>query len=181
MSVQSELFPCALQAWNQHEQALVQWLLKQTRDRDLTHDIVQEVFIRMMRQQGAFCEVENSKAWLFRVAKNMLIDHARGRIFVPVDEDLEQEETHLDAVDLLAMSCLPRVLSELEQPDREVITACDLQGMNQQDYATLHGLSLPAVKSRLRRARAKLRSQIQISCQVKLDENQRVYCFIPRS
>ncbi|WED21943.1 RNA polymerase sigma factor [Vibrio sp. JC009] len=179
---QEGAFPCAMRAWSQNEQILLQWLLKETHDKQLSQDILQEVFIRVMQQKEAFCNVESPKAWMRRVAHNLLIDQIRKNRYQPFDGEVEEEaeELQYDAVDLLAISCLPRVLSELEQSDREVITACDLQGMNQQDYAVQHGLSLPAVKSRIRRAREKLKQQIQVSCKVQLDEQQNVCCFTAR-
>lgn len=175
-----DALPCAMRAWNMHEQALIQWVFKQTHNKQASHDIVQEVFVRVMGQGSAFCDVQNSKAWMFRVAKNLMIDLSRQQTFQLLEGDIEDKEEPLDVVDLLAISCLPRVLSELQQPDREIITACDLQGMNQQDFAVQHGLSLPAVKSRIRRAREKLRLQLQTSCCVKFDENKQVCCFTPR-
>ena len=175
-----DALPCAMRAWNANEQMLIQWLFKQTNDKQLAHDILQEVFIRIMGQGARFCDVQNNKAWMFRVAQNLLIDQARKQPFLPIEEEIEAPEPLLDIVDMLAISCLPRVLSELEQPDREIITACDLQAMNQQDFAIQHGLSLPAVKSRLRRARQKLRAQLQTSCKVQFDENSQICCFTTR-
>jgi len=175
-----DALPCAMRAWSANEQQLAQWLYKQTRDKELSHDILQEVFIRVMGQGSAFCDVQNSKAWMFRVAHNLIIDSARQQSFQPIEADIEAEEMQLDVFDLIAISCLPRVLSELPQPDREIITACDLQGMNQQAFAIQHGLSLPAVKSRIRRAREKLREQLKTSCKVRFDESKQVCCFVPR-
>ncbi|MDG3086870.1 sigma-70 family RNA polymerase sigma factor [Vibrio hannami] len=181
--VQEGAFPCAMRAWSQHEQILLQWLLKETHDKELSQDLLQEVFIKVMQQREQFCSVDNTKAWLFRVAQNLLIDQIRKDRYQPMDDNAErpEEEEHYDAIDLLALSCLPRSLSELDQASREVITACDLQGMNQQDYAIQHGLTLPAVKSRLRRAREKLKQQIEASCNVKLDDNQNICCFTTRT
>lgn len=175
-----DALPCAMRAWNANEKTLALWLYKQTQDKQRAHDILQEVFIRVMGQGSAFCDVENSKAWMFRVAHNLIIDLSREPSLQLLADDIEESETSLDAVDLLAISCLPRVLSELEQPNREIITACDLQGMNQQDFAIQHGLSLPATKSRIRRAREKLRHQLSVSCKVKFDENHQVCCFTRR-
>jgi len=108
-----------------------------------------------------------------------VIDHARKPTPLPLHSDIEQEQPEYAAVDGLA-SCLPRVLTELKPQDSELIKVCDIQGMSQQEYATQHGLTLAATKSRLLRARSKLKDQLSVSCQVKLDENQQVCCFTPR-
>lgn len=170
-----------MQAWEQHEHQLVHWLQAQTRDEPLTQDLLHEVFIRAMHQDKNFCDIGNTKAWLFRVARNLIIDQTRKRTPLPIPslDDIEQQEPDGITVDSLA-NCLPRVLKELDPKDSELLKACDIQGMTQQQYAAQQGLSLSAVKSRLLRARTKLRQQLTVSCQVKLDEDKKVCCFTPR-
>lgn len=73
------------------------------------------------------------------------------------------------------------VLSELSPEDREAITLCDLQGMAQADFARAMGLSLSAAKSRVQRARVRLRTQMSQVCQVQMDEGGRVSDFVPRA
>ena len=82
-------------------------------------------------------------------------------------------------VDLLS-ACLPRVLSELAAEDREAIERCDIGGMTQHAFAEFAGLSLPGAKSRVQRARQRLRAQLVRACQVQLDEHGKVCCFVPR-
>ncbi|RWX55803.1 sigma-70 family RNA polymerase sigma factor [Photobacterium chitinilyticum] len=170
-----------MRAWHQHESQLAHWLQAQTHDEPLAQDLLHEVFIRAMHQDKRFCNIANTKAWLFRVARNLLIDLSRKHVPSPTSalDDIEQEEADDTTVDSLA-NCLPRVLKELNPADSELLIACDIQGMTQQQFAIRHGLSLPAVKSRLLRARKKLRQQLTVSCQVRLDENKKVCCFTPR-
>ena len=60
------------------------------------------------------------------------------------------------------------------------ITRCDLEGMKQEDYARLKGLTLPGAKSRVQRARKRLREHLSDACQVKFDAAGNVCCFVPR-
>ncbi|MEG3765265.1 sigma-70 family RNA polymerase sigma factor [Alteromonas sp. 14N.309.X.WAT.G.H12] len=181
MSHTSPLVPCAKAAWERNEHALFRWLLKKTGDEEVSRDLLQDVFVRVMQQRDRFCEVKNSRSWLFTVARNLLIDLVREHRVESVDDDIEDEETVYDAIDLLALSCLSRVLEELTPQERDLITQCDLHGVHQKEYAEQHGLSLSAVKSRLRRSREKLKRQMEISCQVQLDEDHRVCNFTARS
>ncbi|WEM44382.1 sigma-70 family RNA polymerase sigma factor (plasmid) [Photobacterium sp. DA100] len=171
--------PCLMDAWAQYARPLALWLTTQTNDAELTDDLLQEVFIRAMVKDYAFCNISNPRAWLYRVANNLLIDHRRKKHPLPLEQDIEQENDPQAVVDTLTQ-CLNRVLSELPQPDSHVLKACDIKGMTQQAYANQQGLTLPAVKSRLLRARNKLKQQLILSCQVKLDANQQVCCFTPR-
>ena len=40
-------------------------------------DLLHDLFLRSLRQGGAFCQVENARAWLFAVARNLVIDYQR--------------------------------------------------------------------------------------------------------
>jgi RNA polymerase sigma-70 factor (ECF subfamily) len=72
------------------------------------------------------------------------------------------------------------VLSELEPGDREAIELCDLQGLSQAEFARLKGLTLPAAKSRVQRARLRMRERMAKGCQVSFDPGGRVDDFVPR-
>jgi len=99
---------------------------------------------------------------------------------VPLPEDLAAESVEATpAVDGLSQ-CLPRALSELSAQDREAITLCDIEGMPQQDYAKHIGLSLPAAKSRVQRARVRLKAHLTEVCQVSFDAAGQVEGFVPR-
>jgi RNA polymerase sigma-70 factor (ECF subfamily) len=100
---------------------------------------------------------------------------------VALDDSLpEAEPDAAPAVDSLA-TCLPRVLAELSAADRDAITQCDLQGLSQEAYARQLGISLAGAKSRVQRARRRLRAQLIASCQVVLDPQGSVCCFTPGS
>lgn len=172
--------PCLLAAWSAHERALRAWLLHRLHDPAQADDLLQDVFLKALRQGQRFCALENARAWLFEVARNTLADQQRRkRETVPLPEDLAQEADTPETVDGLA-ACLPRVLAELSPADREAITCCDLEGMSQADYAARLGISLPGAKSRVQRARARLKAQLSSACQVKLDAAGKVCCFTPR-
>lgn len=140
-------FDCVLAAWRAHEAELRGYLIHRLGDADSADDVLQEIFLKAMRQGATFCEINQPRAWLFQVARNTL---------------------------------LQRNLAEMPVEDRQIIEQCDLQGVRQQDFARAHGLSLPATKSRLLRARQRLRDRLTRNCQVHLDENGRVCCHVPR-
>ncbi len=74
-----------------------------------------------------------------------------------------------------------RLGGEAEADDRLAITLCDLQGLTQQALAERLGLSLAGAKSRVQRARARLRARLVAACQVQFDETGRVCCHTPRT
>lgn len=171
---------CLTTAWSQHQHELRNWARRQLRNPADADDFLQDLFLKMLRQGDRFCSVQNARAWLFEVARNALADRLRvAREMVELPEDLVAPGEETEAVDALT-ACLPRVLSELSAEDREAITQCDLQGMPQAEFAAAHGLSLSAAKSRVQRARQRLRERMTQACQVQLDEIGRVADFAPR-
>ena len=173
-------FACVLNAWGAHESELKGYLVHRVADPHLAEELLQEVFFRALRQGQAFCNLDNPRAWLFQVARNALVDHLRqAKDAVPLPEDLIQEEQDIAPVDALA-GCLDRALSELTEHDRDIIRQCDLERVKLQTFADSHGLSLPAVKSRIQRARQRMRELITRNCQVRFDEAGQVCCHVPR-
>ena len=172
---------CITEAWERHETELRRFLRHRAGSDDEANDLLQEVFLRALRQANGLCGIDNRRAWLFHAARNLLIDRLRlAKDQVPLPDDLAAEpEDSPVPVDGLAQ-CLPRVLRELSPQDREAITLCDIEGMTQQNYARRLGLSLPAAKSRVQRARVRLKAQLTEACQVTFDEAGAVCCFVPR-
>ncbi|GAB4398694.1 MAG: sigma-70 family RNA polymerase sigma factor SigL [Rhodoferax sp.] len=170
---------CIQQAWQDHAAELRAWLRHQTLDDTLADDVLQDLFVRALRQGRHFCDLANARAWLFEVARNLLNDHWRAqRSTLPLPDDLQAEQDDVAVVDRLS-GCLPSALAALSAEDRDAITYCDLNGWTQADYARLRGLGLSAAKSRIQRARLRLREQLRHACQVSTDSAGRVQDFVP--
>jgi RNA polymerase sigma-70 factor (ECF subfamily) len=138
------------------------------------------VFVKALTQGYGFCSLNNPRAWLFQVARNALVDQQRlGKKAVPLPRDLVEESDDASPVDALS-ECLERVFSELPEDDREILQQCDIEGVKQQAFAEAHGLSLPAVKSRILRARRRLRELMITNCQIRFNETGKVCCHVPR-
>lgn len=171
---------CLTTAWAAHEPELRGWLRRRLGNPALADDLLQDLFLKALRQGERFCSVHNARAWLFEVARNTLADHLRvARDTVELPDDLLAPADEPATVDTLT-ACLPRVLSELSDEDREAITLCDLQGMSQADFAAARGLNLSAAKSRIQRARLRLKQRMTQVCQVQMDEVGHVADFVPR-
>ena len=171
---------CIMTAWHEHEAELRGWLRHRLGNAADAEDLLQDVFLKAMRQGKRFCAITNARAWLYEVARNAMADRLRlARATVELPEDLSVEVAEAAAVDSLA-ACLPRVLAELSPADREAITLCDLERLPQEEYARRKGLSLPGAKSRVQRARKRLRERLTQVCQVSLDAAGQVSYFVPR-
>lgn len=106
-------FPCLLRAWNTNEGKLRNYQRHRAGDAHLADDLLQEVFVRAVQQGRDFCSLDNSRAWLFQVARNALIDqHRTRREVVELPEDIPQPEISHEPIQALG-ACVVRVLSDL--------------------------------------------------------------------
>lgn len=118
-------------------------------------DVFQEVFLRLVRKMPTFDNEEHIKAWLIRVTINCshkLLQSAWFRKTEPISELLEQSDTAADedAAVLNAVLALP-------QKYRTVIYLFYYEGYSGAEIAKMLGLSESAVRTRMQRARDKLR------------------------
>lgn len=173
-------FPCVAAAWNSHEAELRAFLRHRLADGAAADDVLQDVFLKALRQQAAFCSLESPRAWLFQVARNAVVDRARtAHPADPIEDHADRLEAPApeapDPVDTLA-ACLATALDRLPPQDAAILRACDIEGQAQRDFAAAHGLTLPAAKARLLRARQKLRGQLVQACGVRFDVEGKVCC-----
>ncbi|HEB56164.1 MAG TPA: sigma-70 family RNA polymerase sigma factor [Gammaproteobacteria bacterium] len=172
-----------MNAWGKHEAELRGFLTRQTTCVAQAEDILQETFLRTMTEGAKFCSLENPRAWLFQVARNQLIDQLRSYAAKnqasEATEDIPEEIDEIPAVTTLD-ACLPKALARLNKVDREAIERCDLEGQLQARFAEDKGLSLAGAKSRVQRARKRLKAELVELCKVNFDETGNVCCYTAR-
>ena len=168
---------CITNAWDSHESELRRFLQSRIHDHDIAEDLLQDVFVKALAEGQKFCHLDNTRAWLYRVTRNQLIDYFRShKIHQEVPEEFpEVVENSAPVVNL--SRCLPTALKNLSDQEREVIELCDLEGMTQVEYARRKNITLPGAKSRLQRARKRLKLELNSACRIIFDEQGKVCCF----
>jgi RNA polymerase sigma-70 factor, ECF subfamily len=134
-------------------------------------DIVQDVLAKLVQREGSV-NARSAQAWLFTVTRRAIIDRARARPGdgplpeeLPPAPDIAQEPS---AVADLAR-CLEPMLAELDAEDRALLLRVDMMGESQADVAREIGLSASGLKSRVQRARRRLRQVVDECCAVEYD------------
>ncbi len=150
---------------------------------DVVDDLVQEVFVRVHDRAEQLREGDKLAAWIGRIAAHVVVDHYRrsGRQ-VPLEDEPVQvpdEDAGPDMGPLLAW--VATSVNNLEPAYRDVLRLTELQGMTQRQAAQVLGLSLTAVKSRVRRGRAKVEQAVHECCHVELDARGGVVDYAPRN
>ena len=136
-------------------------------------DITQESFIRLYKHIRSFESAGHIKSWLCRVAQNLCVDELRRRKGKPtksLDETLEFEDSSASlqfaddgptpeetAILQEDLSHLERAIAKLPEEYRAMIVLRDLGGLSYQEVAEITELEMGTVKSRLSRARMRLK------------------------
>ena len=141
-------------------------------------DATQEAFISAYKHMESF-RGDSFKSWIFRIVTNACYDELRRRKRRPAssleglagDEDLEIEYDIPDESDSPEARVERRELAQVLQfgietlpPDQRItLVLSDVQNMSYEEIAAITGANLGTVKSRLSRARAKLRDYLVAS------------------
>jgi len=141
------------------------------RNTDDTDDLLQEVQLKVWCHLSAFRSECTFRTWVIRVAINEVLQsyrrEKRWAICQPlVDMDVlpaRSESPHQSTVRAEAAEMVRRAVSELPPKYRQVLVLRDLQEFTERETAHSLELSIPAVKSRLLRARLKLSAALRRS------------------
>ena len=147
-----------------------------TQNREDAEDVVQEAFLKAYSILGNFQGQSKFYTWLVRIAVNEALMKLRKRKTdktVSMDEDVETEEGSMprefadwspNPEQLFGQSELGDILQKtiqgLPSSFRTVFVLRDVEGLSTEETAEMLGLSVPAVKSRLLRARLQLRERL---------------------
>ncbi len=136
-------------------------------DRYRAEDVVQETLLRCWRTQD-LGDCKHLRPWLFRVARNIVIDEHRLRMARPREIDgaawLEELLARPDGVDrMLSAMILRDAIRELSPKHREVVYETYYTGRSAREAALVLGVPLGTVKSRLHHAMRALRAALGIT------------------
>lgn len=161
MDRQSDRVKRAETLWSQHGPAISRTLLSYERDPDLRQDLAQEVFLAVLGSIDRIESASNPRAYLFRVAHNVAVDHiAREskRAWVELDDTLAaasddpQDDAHASAEHRKLLGAVRR----LRLSHRQVVVLV-LEGFEQAEIADILGITPGNVRVRLSRAKEQLK------------------------
>lgn len=158
----------------QHQGPVFRLLRRLTQQDALAEDLVQDTFVTALAHLGAWRGEGTVRGWLLSIARSRWLMAQRA----PAARHEPAEDESLEALGLAAgwgspldpevlasrleqHEVLERALAALDLEAREVLTLRDLEGLSGEETAQALGVSLPAMKSRLHRARLALVVQVK--------------------
>ena len=138
-------------------------------------DVVQSVMVKLLERRAEI-GAGSVRAWLFAVTRNAVAEYYRQRrpsIDLDSFGDVPDED-HADPADRTIgnlTDCLDPMLGTLPDADAGLLRRIDLEGEAQTELAASLGIPLSTLKSRVQRARTKLRSAFDACCAIEVGRN----------
>ena len=162
---------------NQYDRHIYRLALNITGNQEDAEDVLQDSFLKAYSNLGHFQGDSRFYTWLVRIAVNealMKLRKRRRALSVSLDEPAETNDRSLMPKEIEdwgenpeqsyaraeLQEILNQAMEELEPQFRTVFVLRDVEEFSTEETARMLGLSVPAVKSRLLRARLKLRNQL---------------------
>ena len=155
---------------------------------DDVEDLVQECLLRVHGRIGELRDQERLAAWVQRIARNLLVDHARRRGAEPGtgSQDLPLAELSHEAssaegeAEREVAAWLPDFVAGLPEAYRQAVHLAEIEGLAHREIAQRLSLSISGVKSRVQRGRRRLRERLQACCELEFDRRGGVVGWRPR-
>ena len=179
--------------WEELHGNLRAFMSRRVRNQADVDDLVQRVFLQMVKGLASLRDAERLHAWVYRTARNVIVDYYRSsstrhEIASGGVEDLaaasgesqapSQDDERAALQELAA--CMTPMIRQLPPAYRQAVTLADLEGINQADAAARAGVSVSGMKSRIQRGRQQLKAVLEDCCRVQLDRRGTIVAYDPR-
>ncbi|MCK8044191.1 RNA polymerase sigma factor SigZ [Shewanella sp. 1CM18E] len=168
--------------WQEYRNKIKAFLHAKVSNPDDVDDLLQEILIKTFDNLHSVQSEAKIKSWLYQVANNAIIDfyRKRGRASLIEGEELWYEQSEQSTEQALSR-CIEPFINALPEDSSALLTAIDLHGQSQKDYAAEHGISYSTLKSRVQKSRERLRGLYEECCHLSLDKQGNVVEFDPKN
>lgn len=183
---------------SRHERPLFHFILRSCGNRDRAEEILQEVFLRVIKYSDSYKPTAKFTTWVYTIARNLCIDKARKRsraTEISLDEprgsdpdgqtlgerlaDGGASAAHVEYDRGAFRERLMAALDELPDEQREVFMLREFSGLKYREIAEAVGCKVPTVKSRMRYALETLRGHLADYLDHSFDREERQEVAVP--
>ena len=169
--------------WEEFHPRLKQFIRTRIPDEHNAEDILQDVFLKIHTRIDSLRDGEKLQSWLYQIARHAIADFYRAhKATVELSEaNLLPEEPVYD--DDVVKDLLPSVkfmVNSLPDEYREALLLTEYEGLTQRELAARMGLSFSGAKSRVQRAREKLKVMLLDCCHFEFDRLGKIVDYQPK-
>ena len=152
--------------YERYYRQLYRFIFNMTRQKELSEDMVQNIFLRMLKYPDGFMGFGEFKMWMYHIARNNVYDHFRKIKRTPSQYNLndykdtiegdQYSDTRLEKEQEL--KALEKAMGKLSDEDRELLILCRFQELKYYEVAKILNTTEGAIKVRVHRALNHLKS-----------------------
>jgi RNA polymerase sigma-70 factor (ECF subfamily) len=170
--------------WETFHTPLQQFIRRRIADESTAEDVLQDVFLKIHQHVDTLRDVKKLESWIYQITRNAIIDTYREHRPMTTLEaqevlDLPEDLPDDDVVSEL-LPCVRAMVRSLPERDRQALVLTEYQGLTQKELAERMGLSFSGAKSRVQRAREKLKQRLLDCCHFELDRRGHIIDYQPR-
>jgi len=145
--------------FERHHRGLFRYFVSMNRNHELSEDLVQDVFFRMLRYRASYDAGQSFTAWMYQIARNASVDQAqkrRGEV-IGIDEFTDHKADQAPGPEESAkrsqnLRLLRQALDRIPADKRELLVLSRFEGMKHEELAAVLGCEVGTVKVRVYRA-----------------------------
>ncbi len=172
------------QVWAEFSSRLKGYILTRITHEEDAEDLLQDIFAKIHNNLHRLKDEGSLTAWVFQITRNAIADYYRQLKLeppelAPTTGFVENQDENAPNPEVA--SWLEPMLESLPEKYRQALRLTELEGMKQQELARELGLSLSAVKMRVRRGREKLKAALLDCCHFELDRRGNILDYHSKS
>lgn len=155
--------------YDRYNMQLFRFIFNMTRQKELSEDMVQNIFLRMLKFPEGFMGFGEFRTWMYHIARNVVYDHFRKVKRTPAQSDLTNYEGIIEGdqsadeqlVKEQELKILDRAMQKLSDENRELLILCRFQELKYHEIAKILNSTEGAIKVRVHRALNQLKINYQ--------------------
>ena len=152
--------------YERYHRQLFRFLFNMTRQKELSEDMVQNIFLRMLKYPEGFMGFGEFKMWMYHIARNVVYDHFRKVKRTPAHSDVKDYEEKIEGEQITdarlekdeELRMLESAMEKLSDENRELLILCRYQELKYNEIAKILNTTEGAIKVRVYRALNQLKS-----------------------
>ncbi len=173
------------QVWEVFHLPLQHFIRRRVSDETTSEDVLQEVFLKIHQHIDTLKDTKKLESWVYQITRNAIVDSYRHK---------EKQTETLDVLEIAEMTedlpdddivtelfpAVRAMVKSLPEQDRQALILTEYQGLTQKELSERLGLSFSGAKSRVQRAREKLKQMLLDCCHFEVDRRGHVIDYQPR-
>ncbi len=157
--------------WHEYHNSLHAFLLKNLKNRADVDDVLQEVLLKTHQNLHTLHDASKLKSWLFQITHNAMLDfYRKQRPTEELDEKSVLSPNNEVSIIEQMGPCVETFIKALPSDQAKLLTAIELEGQEQKQYAQAMGINYSTLKSRVQKSRTQLYDLFNQCCSFSFDK-----------